>query len=368
MQACLIRGLLDSPSILQYADQLAANLMLRHPEIRLVQFRAPSPASWPITRAGRGIATQMIRFLWSPLRVRAMHGDVYHITDHVNAHLVNHLPRARTVVTCHDLTPLVHPENIQSTSLLPSLTGALFRRSVDAMHRAAYVIAVSENTRRDVLKYTRCQENQVRVVYHGIDEIFYGKPDSAQVMAFRRPFSGDGSRLLLHVGLNTPYKNVETVLRIVRALADLGAPVRLIKVGQEFSESQRQLIRELGITERVHFLGKLSPAELVVAYRAADVLVFPSIYEGFGWPPLEAMACGTPVVASGAGSIPEVVGDAAFLHDPTDVRGLTESVAALLGNEDLRKRQIARGLQRAELFTWERSVKQLAAIYGDIGR
>jgi glycosyltransferase involved in cell wall biosynthesis len=297
-----------------------------------------------------------------------MRGDVYHITDHVNAHLVNHLPAARTIVTCHDLTPLVHPENIQSTSLLPALTGALFRRSVDAMHRAACVVAVSESTRRDVLKYTRCRDDQVRVVYHGIDEIFHSKPNADRVMAFRRPFSGDGSRLLLHVGLNTPYKNVETVLRVVRALGDLGLAVRLIKVGQELNDAQHRLMRELGITDRVHFLGKVSAAELVVAYRAADLLLFPSIYEGFGWPPLEAMACGTPVVTSRAGSIPEVVGDAAFLHEPTDVRGLTESVATLLRNEDLRKQQILRGLQRAELFSWERSVKQLAAIYKDIGR
>jgi glycosyltransferase involved in cell wall biosynthesis len=369
MQVSLIRGLLDSPSIIQYADNIAGNLRAYRPDIGVVDTRPPSAARVPFGRIGRGIATQAIRFGWYPLHVRGLSADIFHITDHVHSHLVHQLPADRTVITCHDLTPIVHPENIASTSLLPSLTRRLFRTSLSAMHLAGCVIAVSENTKKDILKYSNCAEERIRVVYHGIEPAFNEQADHDAVIAFRRKFATNGSYLLLHVGLTTPYKNVESVLRVLHALnTKMGLAVRFIKVGQEFTTSQQQLIRDLGLKDSVIHLGKLPAADLIVAYHACDALLFPSIYEGFGWPPLEAMACGTPVVSSKAGSIPEIAGDAAILHEPLDVRGMAESVAALFVNQDLRKRHIAGGLRRAKQFTWERSIAALASAYEEVAR
>ena len=166
-----------------------------------------------------------------------------------------------------------------------------------------------------------------------------------------------------------PYKNVESVLRVVRILnTEMGQNVMLIKAGQQFTPAQSRMIEELGLSGRVAHLGKLAPHELVTCYQASDVLLFPSIYEGFGWPPLEAMACGTPVVASTAGSIPEIAGDAAILEDPTDVARLAGAVAGVLKNDELRKRLIAAGLKRAKLFTWQRSIAQLVSIYHEVSR
>ena len=295
--------------------------------------------------------------------------DVNHIADHVHAYLVRHLEPQRTIVTCHDLTTYVHPENVTSRSLFPSITRRVFQHSVDVLHKAAYVIAVSENTKKDILTYSRCAPEQVRVIHHGVDAIFRENRDWQKVLAFRKRFAQDGSRLLLHVGLTTPYKNIESILRVVHVLLkDMGQNVRLIKVGQEFTASQKRLIKDLGLNDRVEYLGKLESSELVVSYQSCDVLLFPSIYEGFGWPPLEAMSCGTPVVTSTTGSIPEVVGDAAILEEPTDVGKLAYAVASILNNEELRKSLIAAGLQRAKLFTWQRSVSQLLQVYEDVSK
>jgi glycosyltransferase involved in cell wall biosynthesis len=368
MRVCLIRGLLDSPSIIKYADQVAEGLQTYHPEVQLTQCRPPSTSTLPMGRITRGAATHFVRYAWYPMKARTVRSDVNHITDHLHAHLVPHLNQ-RTIVTCHDLTMFVHPENITSRSLFPALTRRAYERSLNRLHEAACVIAVSENTKKDVLTYSRCSAEQVRVVYHGVDSIFTDAGNRDQVFAFRKRFAKDSERLLLHVGLTTPYKNIESILLVLHVLTtERGQNVRLIKVGQAFTASQTRLMQSLGIADRVTHIGQLAPSDLVVAYQACDLLLFPSIYEGFGWPPLESMACGTPVVASTTGSIPEIVGDAAVLTDPLDVRQLADGVSGVLSNEDLRKQLIASGLKRAKFFTWQRSVSQLAGIYEDVSK
>jgi len=369
MRVGLIRGLLDSPSIIQYADQILDGFHRYYPEIQIVETRPPSPSSLPIGRIARSVATQTIRFGWYPRHLKKTGGDINHITDHVHAYLVRYVPAERTIVTCHDLTTFVHPQNITSTSLCPSITTKIFQHSISCLHEAVRVIAVSENTKRDILEYSRCTPDQIRVIYHGVDSIFNESADEGKVVAFRKKFAPDASKLVLHVGLNTPYKNVETVLRVLHLLnTDKRQNVRLIKIGADFTAEQQKLIFDLGLTDRVTHLGKIPAEDLVVAYHSCDVLLFPSIYEGFGWPPLEAMACGTPVVASTTGAIPEVVGDAGILQEPTAVGNIAEAVAGLLNNADLRKHMTASGIRRARLFTWKRSISQLAAVYEEIAR
>jgi len=368
VRVCIIRGLLDSPSIIQYADQLAEGLKSYRPEIEVSESRPPSPSRLPLGRIGRGAATHFVRYAWYPVQLRTIRADINHVTDHLHAHLIRRLQPQRTIITCHDLTTFVHPENITTTSLFPSITEGIYARSLHCLHEAACVVAVSENTRKDILRLSRCTPEQVRVVHHGISTVFNDNTSREQVLAFRRRYSPDAAQLLLHVGLTTPYKNVESVLRVLHALAGQKEHVRLIKVGQDFTPAQLTMIQDLGLGDRVTHLGKLETRDLVIAYQACDLLLFPSIYEGFGWPPLEAMACGTPVVASTAGAIPEIVGDAAVLEPPTDVKKLAEAVAGILKNEDLRKQLIAAGLQRAKRFTWQRSISELATIYEDVSK
>jgi glycosyltransferase involved in cell wall biosynthesis len=257
MQLNLIRGLLDSPSIIQYADRVADGIRRNRPDIHLDEVHAPSPTNLPIGRVGRGIATQTIRYGWYPLRMRKIRGGINHITDHLHAHLLDYLDPQCSIITCHDLTTFVHPENITSTSLFPSITSKIFHYSVDRLHNAACIIAVSENTKRDILNYSRCTADKVRVVYHGVDPIFQEPVAPDKVMEFRRRLAPDGSPLLLHVGLNAPYKNVESVLRVLHVLNKrLAESVRLVKVGHDFTPSQRKLIEELGLADRIVHLGK----------------------------------------------------------------------------------------------------------------
>src|SRR5262249_36346870 len=122
MQISLIRGLLDSPSIIQYSNQVRDGLRTYHPQVRLTEIEPPSPSRLPIGRVGRAIATQAIRYGWYPIRARRVQGDVQHIADHLHAYLVRYLAPERTIVTCHDLTTFVHPQNLSTTSLFPSIT------------------------------------------------------------------------------------------------------------------------------------------------------------------------------------------------------------------------------------------------------
>jgi len=369
MDVCIVRGLLDSPSIVQYADRIADGLRAYRPHIHVSEFRPPSPSGLPLGRIGRGAAAQVIRHGWYPKHVKRVDADVAHITDHVHAYLLRRLPARRTVVTCHDLTTFVYPENITETSLFPALTRSVFKRSLNALHHAACVVAVSENTKRDILAYSRCTPDQVRVIYHGIDHDFTDSADSLRVSDFRRRHAREGARLLLHVGLNTPYKNVETVLRVVHMLnTQTGAQVRLVKVGQDFTPAQAKLIHDLQLAEKVVHLGRLDRAELVAAYQSCDALLFPSIYEGFGWPPLEAMACGLPVVASTAPALSEILGDAAILREARDVGGLAASIHSLFSNENTRRDFISKGLKRARSFSWQRSISQLVQVYEEVAK
>jgi glycosyltransferase involved in cell wall biosynthesis len=137
-------------------------------------------------------------------------------------------------------------------------------------------------------------------------------------------------------------------------------------VGKGLTTEQRKLARELRVLDRIRELGVLDNEELQAVYWAADVLVFPSLWEGFGWPPLEAMASGTPVVCSDRGSLGEVVGDAALIVNPDEPQAIAEGIARVLDEEQLRQSLVLKGLQRAKLFTWERAAEQTFQVYREV--
>jgi glycosyltransferase involved in cell wall biosynthesis len=167
------------------------------------------------------------------------------------------------------------------------------------------------------------------------------------------------------------YKNTPTLLKAVRELRELhtsGNDLWLLRAGGAFFPDEEDLIAELGIRERVVHAGRIpDDAGLAAYYRASDVLAFPSLYEGFGWPPLEAMACGTPVVTSNAASLPEVVGDAGLTVPPTDVSALAHALYTALTDEALRRTLRAKGMAQSALFTWENCAKNTLAVYRRIG-
>ncbi|MGB9133330.1 MAG: glycosyltransferase family 1 protein, partial [Methanosarcina sp.] len=177
----------------------------------------------------------------------------------------------------------------------------------------------------------------------------------------------DTHKVILYVGSEQPRKNVPFLLEAISQLKKRIPEIKLLKIGNSQVPGAREklveLIETLGLQEEVIFVGYVSENDITKYYNAADLFVYPSLYEGFGMPPLEAMACGTPVVTSNVTSLPEVVADAAITIDPHEVNAFVEAMYNVLTDEKLRENMIDKGLKRAQLFNWERSAEEMHRVY-----
>ena len=281
--------------------------------------------------------------------------NIFHATDH----LLPRLSSIKGVFTLHDLIFLFHPQTHKPLNRwFLTLMMPRFLRVADA------VIAVSECTKRDAVRYYGIPEEKIIVIYEGVNPRF--RPAGPETVAAVRQKYGLPERFILYVGTIEPRKNLTTLLEAFHHLTTLQpCDLRLVIVGKRgwLYEGFFRRLRELGLEERVHFTGYVPDEDLPALYSAADLFVFPSLYEGFGLPVLEAMACGTPVVCSNTSSLPEVAGDAALLVPPTDVRGLAEAMARVLTDETLRGAMRAKGLARAGEFSWVRTAGETLRIY-----
>jgi glycosyltransferase involved in cell wall biosynthesis len=232
------------------------------------------------------------------------------------------------------------------------------------MKRARRIISVSEQTRRDLQRLVDIDPARVDVVYPGLNYPF--SPDDSRRAPFRERFGLPSTPIILHVGHTGFYKNIEGCLRVLAVLRRGGLDATFVRVGRRLTAAQLELSERLGVRESVRELGMLSPDDLADAYRAADVLLFPSLYEGFGWPPLEAMASGLPVVTSRSGSLDEVVADAALTAEPEDVDRLTDHVAAVLTDTQLGGKLRRLGIGRASVFDWRATASRVAGIYREV--
>lgn len=222
-----------------------------------------------------------------------------------------------------------------------------------ALKRVATVLTVSEFSKREILNWASIPESKVRVVSPGV-----GRKFSAEAEPLSLPYA-----YFLYVGNRKSHKNVPNLLKAF-AQASLGPEVRLVLSGQA-DKVTADLMRSLGLDKRVVFFGPVAEGELPRLYRGAVALVLPSLLEGFGLPPLEAMACGTPVIASSTSSIPEVVGDAGILLDPYDTDAWADAMRRMISDEKLRAGMSARGLERARLFSWEKTAESVLQVLGE---
>jgi glycosyltransferase involved in cell wall biosynthesis len=303
---------------------------------------------------------QFGRFAVYPRIVRELDADIIHVIDHGQAYLLNTLPAARTVVTCHDVILLALAHGRIGTVSVPPVALQILNLSLELMKRAAAIVADSLQTKRDLVELVGIPADQIQVIAPGLNQPF--SPDAARGRAFReRHGLGDGP-LLLHMG-RTFYKNIPGVIRVLHQLRKEGIPIRFVRTGRALSGVERALMERLGVVDAVVELGNVPDEDLPALYNAVDLLVFPSLYEGFGWPPLEAMASGTPVVCSRAGSLDDVVGDAALTADPEDSAALAWHAGSILTNAPLRASLVARGLEHAARFNWDRTADELAGVY-----
>jgi glycosyltransferase involved in cell wall biosynthesis len=296
--------------------------------------------TWPRIAAGVGAWVGHVPYFAPPLRPPA------------------ELP---LVVTIHDLIPLIIPEYV--TTPLVRLYNALVSRGA---RRADLVLVDSEASRRDVLRLLGLPEGRVRVVYLAPDEAVLRPVPPAEVAAVKARY-GVGDPLIFYLGGLDKRKNLPALLKAL-ALLPPALPWQLFISGRLRFDNPRlfpdlpRLAEELGIGGRVRF-GFVTDADKPAMYRAASLFVFPSIYEGIGLDPLEALACGTPVVASDRSSLPEVLGEAAILVDPDDIPALAGAIERVLVDADLRRDLAARGPAQAGKFTWDETARQTVEAY-----
>jgi glycosyltransferase involved in cell wall biosynthesis len=294
-----------------------------------------------------------------PLALRREAVDLFHAPHYVLPPLV----RCRSVVTIHDCIHLMFPEYLPNRVAL-----AYARASIrTAARRATRIMTVSESSKRDILRFVDIAPEKIDVIYNAYDERFAVEPREEEVVRVRDRFQLH-DEFVLYAGNVKPHKNLERLIQAFDLVRQRGLDrLKLVIIGDEVSKyaALRRAVHRHQLHKYVRFLGYLPEETLAVMYRLAGVFVFPSLYEGFGLPPLEAMASGTPVVTSNVSSLPEVAGDAAMLVDPYHPEAIAEGIHKVLADAHTRREMRRKGLERARQFSWETSIKRVRQIYGE---
>jgi len=297
-----------------------------------------------------------------PLALRREGVTLFHAPHYVLPPLV----RCRSVVTIHDCIHLMFPQ------YLPSRLALQYARTSIALaaRRAARVMTVSESSKRDILRFVDVKPEKIDVIYNAYDERFTVEPREEDVLRVRERYQLH-DEFVLYAGNVKPHKNLERLIDAFDLVRKRGLDhLKLVMIGDDISKytALRRAVHQHQLHKFVRFLGYLPEETLAVMYRLAGVFVFPSLYEGFGLPPLEAMASGTPVVTSNVSSLPEVAGDAAVLVDPYDAQAIADGIYRVLTDETLRRDLRKKGVARAGMFSWETSVRRVYKIYMQVAK
>jgi glycosyltransferase involved in cell wall biosynthesis len=328
----------------------------------------PFPAAGNVVGRNLLIPDRYLNILWYrwrfPLPATVFSGnvDIYHGPDFVLPPLGKGV---RKVVTIHDLAFLEHPEYA-----VPSLAAYLRRVVPQAIEAADVVATVSHEVSRTVMQHFQAPREKLTVVPNGVGAHFRRITDPILLDATRYKF-GLKHPLVLAVGTLQPRKNhIGLIKAFYQAQKKKNGPAMLAIAGDQgwLYEETRKAVADLNLERKVRFLGRVSDLELVTLYSMADVFAFPSFFEGFGIPPLEAMACGAPVITSNTSSLPEVAEGAALLVDPHNIDALAQAITELLENEQLRDDLRQKGYQRAQQYTWAMSAHKMLAIYEKLYR
>lgn len=310
-----------------------------------------------IERAGNYSIAEQIKV---PLALRREGVTLFHAPHYVLPRLVH----CRSVVTIHDCIHLMFPQ------YLPNRVALSYARTSMAMaaSRATRVLTVSESSKTDIMRFFGTDASKIDVIYNAFDQRFGIEPAEEEVLRVRERYQLH-DEFVLYAGNVKPHKNLERLIDAFHLVRRRGLDrLKLVMIGDDISKyaSLRRAVHQHQLHKYVRFLGYLPQETLAVMYRLAGVFVFPSLYEGFGLPPLEAMASGTPVVTSNVSSLPEVAGDAAQLVDPYDPEAIADGIYRVLTDVDLRRDLRRRGLARARQFSWQTSVRRVREIYGEV--
>lgn len=312
------------------------------------------------------ISPQWFARLWHrtrlPFPVELFTGqlDLFHATDFV---LPPTLPTTKTLLTVHDLSFVKVPETAS-----PSLKSYLDKVVPRSVKQATHVLADSQATKNDLIELYKTPEDKITVLLSGVDERFIPVIDIDLLNQVRQKYELNDKKYILSVGTVQPRKNYSRVIRSLSQLRQQGLDIHYAIAGGKgwLEDEMYQTIDETNMRDYVHLLGFVDDEDLPALYTSSELLIITSLYEGFGLPILEAMACGIPVITSNLSSLPEVAGDAAILINPLDTHTITDAVYTLLTDTPKYSTLAAMGHQQAQKFSWEKSAIHLKSIYDSL--
>ena len=295
----------------------------------------------------------LCRFLWTqlvlPFRVNK-EDTIYHPFQYLSL-----FSRSRQIITIHDFIPVQFPEVAKHQFyyykyIMPHL-----------LKKAEKVICISENTKSDIISFYNMDESKIQVIYNGFDtEQFNDKTNESDNILEKYNID---YKYILMVGASYKHKNLETVIKALKTI-EQQCNYKILIIGKEsdYVAELKKLSLELELSDRVKFLGYVEGAELPLFYKHAEIFAYPSLYEGFGFPLLEAMACGTAVISSNSSSLPEVTSDSALLFDPRDEKQLADEIVELMTNEALKEELVLKGKQNVQRFSWDYTAEKIYKI------
>jgi glycosyltransferase involved in cell wall biosynthesis len=327
---------------------------------------------WPKRHDGRNLAARALRasgtILWTHAHLPAVLWKRKFDLLHAPAFIAPVACPCPVVITVHDITYLLYPDHFAGwfitymKSLMPSIVKS-----------AAAIICGSQHAKQDIIKAYGLPSGKVRVVHYGVDQERF-RPGAILDSVWARSL-GIREGYLLHVGVFSHRKNIPFLLRAIAHLRDKnsGKPVQLVLVGLETPALKgavevHQTIRELHLEENIVLAGRVPDQHIPGLYAQAKALIMPSLYEGFGFPIVESMAAGTPVIASNSSSLPEVAGDAAILASPTDSQAFANAIEEVISNPKLAAELRVKGLARAKHFNWQRTAAETVDVYRSVAK
>jgi len=310
----------------------------------------------PYTSPDFGLKGHLIRLLWQqtilPFKLRMQKASLLYSA--VSEGILSH--HRKQTITVHDFLPIKYPESC------PKMKYYFYYSLPPLLNNSQAIICTSENTKQDIITYHGIKGKPIYVIHGGINrQRFYPRRSGTVQKLYGL------TNYLLYIGDMRPYKNLEKSLE---AFARLNLrEIKFVIGGKKdprFYPRVKKKVDELFLKDRVVFLGYVHEENLPYLYSEAAAFVFPSLYEGFGLPPLEAMACGCPVVASNAASLPEVCGDAAYYVNPYDVESISKGMYEVLMDDKLTQNLIGKGLERVKLFSWEKAAKEHLKVFEEV--
>ncbi|MFH2069167.1 MAG: glycosyltransferase family 1 protein [Candidatus Omnitrophota bacterium] len=288
---------------------------------------------------------------WAIERIRTSEYDIFHPTFY-DDYFLKYLFTKPFVLTIHDMIHEIYPDFF-------SPADPTSNRKKILVQKATRIIAISKTTKKDLIDVFKVPEDKITVIYHGNSLAADVKPVDFQ------PIKNLPIPYLLFVGARVGYKNFYFFLRSIAALLLANPELRVVCAGSVFTAEENRFFKSLGLTGRIRQYA-VDDACLTYLYQNARAFVFPSLYEGFGFPVLEAFSCGCPAILSMAGSLPEIGGDAAIYFDPKDGYAIREAVSRVIGDEDIRKELIRKGKTRANDFSWEKTARMTKQVYAEV--